>query len=899
MTSKTTNSIFTLILFCLGFVLTTGCSEDVTNNLLGRTPVKVSASFAPLDNGETRAATTLNTEQGFTVSSTAAYNQVRINVDNTDYVYSFSGTAGSSSTTLTTSGQPYFPAKVNAVDVYAHYPNVTLSNGSYAFTVQQDQTSTDDYLQSDLMTADCTQASRQLTNGSWQVTEAALRFKHQMAKIVIRARSEDTDYIKVNTVTLNRAKPTTTLTYQNGAYSVSAEATGTAANMPIITGSAHTTEQEWAVLIPPQTFTAGTLVTVNVQYKDPAQEGSQWVARDLTFSFTDTKRFDGGCVYTMDITVGVEFITLNNGNVDLTGWNTDDKQLWISPTITKSGLASLARIAPITATRTFTGGPLKLNPLTDIVVTAKENIHSTSYSKTLKYTPDGKDGDFIVTYVNNIHAGTNTATVKIAGVNDYSGALEAKFSILRKSITEEHVTIAAIPDQTYDGETKEPALTITDNESGTTNELHVNADYTVDYGADNTNVGTKTVTITGIGDYQGSTSTTYRVVKASGGICTFTESSLRYYLPTNRTETYTPVIATLDGDPAVTVTASSNNTSVAEPVSNSTMGTITIKGAGTATITLAVTGQNYTYANQTMTVTVKQGPILPIMYVAPVNMLSTTEFAVNNWSTSCCYMSWVESRFGDYNTYNLKQNGVAIDGKSYHIPSYYEWCSIVPNATGCIRWMGELATNPLTGQSDDNVRFGVTSSHSSNNSDTDYNYAVNANGQGWTSDYYSKLDGTTTGSSATAYALRFKGSDYCCAYRYDLLVTNYSNMSLTENSYGKTSLVIRVIYLGKNTTETINTVRGWSDSYWETNTDFKVSLPLCGQNSAASAPGQRNYGSAIDNGYYYSATQLSNSYYFLIINVPWSTDHNSDYDVYINARSATTGLNIRMFRDAY
>ena len=897
MISKTANTIFTLILFCLNFVLTTGCSEDMTNDLLGRTPVKVSASFAPLDNGETRAATTLNTEQGFTVSSTAAYNQVRINVDNTDYVYSFSGTAGSSSTTLTTSGQPYFPAKVNAVDVYAHYPNVTLSNGSYAFTVQQDQTSTDDYLQSDLMTADCTQASRQLTNGSWQVTEAALRFKHQMAKIVIRARSEDTDYIKVNTVTLNRAKPTTTLTYQNGAYSVSAEATGTAANMPIITGSAHTTEQEGAVLIPPQTFTAGALVTVNVQYKDPAQEGSQWVARDLTFSFTDSKRFEGGCVYTMDITVGVEFVTLNNSNVDLTGWNTDDKQLWISPTITKSGLASLARIKSLPSSPTFTGGQRELDA-TQIVVEAKENIHSTSYSKTLKYTPDGQNGDFIVTYVNNIHAGTNTATVKIVGVNDYSGAIEAKFSILRKSITEEHVSIAAIPDQTYDGETKEPALTITDNESGTTNELHVNADYTVDYGSDNTNVGTKTVNITGIGDYQGSTSTTYNLVKASGGICTFTESALRYYLPTNRTETYTPVIATIDGDPTVTVTAASNNTSVAQPVSNSTTGAITIKGAGKATITLNVTGQNYEYTPQTMTVTVKQGPILPIMYVAPVNIgANETVFAVNNWSTTCCYMSWYEARFLGFDLYSLKKDGLTVDGKSYHIPSRYEWSSILPPEAGILDFRNELTVND---KSDANVKFCVESSHTNQSSDADYTHHVTAE-SGWTSDYKSMGDATADGHPGTAYALRFKNSDYCCAYRYDLIKTTSSNMWLTGNASGKTSLVIRVIYLGQSTSESIETIAAKGDDYWNSNTDFTVSLPVCGSNYAACNPGQIAYGTYQDNGYYISATVYSGyTHYSAIINVPWSTSHNNDYATYACYTGlGDYGINVRMFRDKY
>lgn len=871
------------------------CSEDITNDLLGRTPVKVTASFAPLDNGETRAATTLNTEQGFTVSSTAANNQVRINVNNTDYVYSFSGTAGSSSTMLTTAGQPYFPAKVNSVDVYGHYPNVALSNGSYTFTVQQDQTSTDNYLKSDLMTADCVQASRQLSNGAWQVTEAALRFKHQMAKIVIRARSEDTDYIKVNTVTLNRAKPTTTLTYQNGVYSVSTEATGTAVNMPIITGSAHTTEQVSAVLIPPQTYTEGTLVTVNVQYKDPAQEGSQWVSRNLTFSFTDTKRFDGGCVYTMDITVGVEFITLNNGNVDLTGWNTSDKQLWISPTITKSGLASLARVAPITATRTFTGGPLKLNPETDIIVTAKENIHSTSYSKTLKYTPDGKNGDFIVTYVNNIHAGTNTATVKIAGVNDYSGALEAKFSILPKSITEEHVSIAPIPPQTYDGETKEPALTITDNESGTSNELHVNADYRVSYGSDNTNVGTKTVTITGIGDYQGSTSTTYNVVKASGGICTFKESNttLRYYLIEGAAnQTFTPSIATIDGDVSsdLTISATTSNDKVAEPINNG-KGTLTIKEAGVANINLSVTGKNYNYSStQSFTIVVKRGPKLPISYVGETNMETPTTMSDRNWSITSCYFSWAEAKFGNYDMYSLKRYGVTKGGQHYHLPSYAEWLGILPNnkknGDNIIDWTVE---SEVTDVPDADVQFGLTSystDEAYKNIDTDYHFAT-PDVSDWTSDYFNTTEKTT-------YALRFKGTNYCCAYRYDYVNTTAANQWLTANSIGRPSLVIRVIYMGSDVSSMSKddlAALDWNNAY-----DYIVQLPLAGYNAAAKEPGSAVYSTDPNNdyskyGYYYSATKVdeteSENHWHVYI---------SDKRAYANA-STSAGLNVRLFKD--
>jgi uncharacterized repeat protein (TIGR02543 family) len=71
-------------------------------------------------------------------------------------------------------------------------------------------------------------------------------------------------------------------------------------------------------------------------------------------------------------------------------------------------------------------------------------------------------------------------------------------------------TVAPIPDATYTGSAITPTVTVT---MGTTT-LVEGADYTVGYG-DNTNVGTATVTITGIGDYAGTTSATFAIVKAT------------------------------------------------------------------------------------------------------------------------------------------------------------------------------------------------------------------------------------------------------------------------------------------------------------------------------------------------------------------------------------------------
>ena len=81
-------------------------------------------------------------------------------------------------------------------------------------------------------------------------------------------------------------------------------------------------------------------------------------------------------------------------------------------------------------------------------------------------------------------------------------------------------TIAAIANQTYTGSAITPAVTVT---LGATT-LVRNTDYTVAY-ANNTNVGTATVTVTGIGSYTGSKQTTFQIVRATPSVTTWPTAS--------------------------------------------------------------------------------------------------------------------------------------------------------------------------------------------------------------------------------------------------------------------------------------------------------------------------------------------------------------------------------------
>ncbi|MFZ9188192.1 MAG: MBG domain-containing protein, partial [Algoriphagus sp.] len=110
--------------------------------------------------------------------------------------------------------------------------------------------------------------------------------------------------------------------------------------------------------------------------------------------------------------------------------------------------------------------------------------------------------DYTVAYTNNTNVGT--ATVTITGVGNYSGTKTQTFTIVAKAAST--LTIDAIANQTYTGAALTPAVVVKDGNTT----LTIGTDYTVVY-TNNTNVGTATVTITGVGSYSGTKSQTFVV----------------------------------------------------------------------------------------------------------------------------------------------------------------------------------------------------------------------------------------------------------------------------------------------------------------------------------------------------------------------------------------------------
>lgn len=120
---------------------------------------------------------------------------------------------------------------------------------------------------------------------------------------------------------------------------------------------------------------------------------------------------------------------------------------------------------------------------------------------TVKYNNEtlAKGTDYTVVYSNNTAVGT--ATVTITGIGSYENAKDVTFTIYE----EEEVNKTSIKDcdvtleydrVAYDGTEKTPTVTVVYN--GIT--LTKGTDYTIEY-SDNIEVGTATVTISGVGDY--------------------------------------------------------------------------------------------------------------------------------------------------------------------------------------------------------------------------------------------------------------------------------------------------------------------------------------------------------------------------------------------------------------
>ena len=113
-----------------------------------------------------------------------------------------------------------------------------------------------------------------------------------------------------------------------------------------------------------------------------------------------------------------------------------------------------------------------------------------------------KGTDYTLTYSNNVNVGTGTVT--ITGKGNFKGTTSKTFSISARAMSD--TSVANVSSQTYTGNGISPLPTITYNNKT----LKKDTDYTLSY-SNNINAGTATITITGKGNFAGTTSKTFSI----------------------------------------------------------------------------------------------------------------------------------------------------------------------------------------------------------------------------------------------------------------------------------------------------------------------------------------------------------------------------------------------------
>ena len=191
---------------------------------------------------------------------------------------------------------------------------------------------------------------------------------------------------------------------------------------------------------------------------------------------TLTKGTDYTLTYSNNVNVGTGTVTIT-GKGNFKG--TTSKTFSISARAMSD--TSVANVS----SQTYTGNGI--SPLPTI----------TYNNKTLK-----KDTDYTLSYSNNINAGT--ATITITGKGNFTGTTSKTFSISARAMSD--TSVANISSQTYTGNVISPLPTITYNNKT----LKKDTDYTLSY-SDNINAGTATITITGKGNFTGTTSKTFSI----------------------------------------------------------------------------------------------------------------------------------------------------------------------------------------------------------------------------------------------------------------------------------------------------------------------------------------------------------------------------------------------------
>lgn len=169
-----------------------------------------------------------------------------------------------------------------------------------------------------------------------------------------------------------------------------------------------------------------------------------------------------------------------------------------------SGDLSMAEVAPIPA-QPYTGSPVE--PAVTVTLAGHVLV---------------RNQDYTVSYQNNVNRGTATVVITAAPLSKYKGEKIATFDIGRDIA---NAQIRAVADAfTYTGSAIAPQIAVVYGNDV----LRQGVDYSVAY-SNNVNVGTATVTVTGMGAYSGMRQATFAIVAKSVTRCSFGTVETKLY----------------------------------------------------------------------------------------------------------------------------------------------------------------------------------------------------------------------------------------------------------------------------------------------------------------------------------------------------------------------------------
>ena len=234
---------------------------------------------------------------------------------------------------------------------------------------------------------------------------------------------------------------------------------------------------------------------------------------------------------------------LDGGTVIVEGQGNFTKSVTLEFSITPKEITSVALSQNNV---TFKGSAYELTVY--VYAGGSEAIESTNYSITYE-TLEGLPLDEI----DLTNAGTTVIVVKASG--NYSGQKTANFTIGKKSIAEQDITVTGIvsKDYNYGQEVVQDRFTVL---FGGSIQLKPEIDFTVDY-RNNTNAGQATMILTGNGNYEGVKNVSFEINKIDPTIHPFVEN-ITYYEDDDL-----PEILLQEGDTAGTFTPQDATTLIA------------------------------------------------------------------------------------------------------------------------------------------------------------------------------------------------------------------------------------------------------------------------------------------------------------------------------------------------